>query len=210
MTARRLRKMTSILMLAAVAAFIGAAACIAIAGLADRTGRADVIVVFGNKVNPDGQPSPRLKARLDKAAQLFRRGLSTAVIVSGGVDPQGFDEAAVMSAYLVRAGIPEDCVHQDNRGIDTYNTARNTAALMRRKGWKSVIVVSQYFHIVRARLAFHRFGIEPVYSAHADYYAPRDLYSLAREVVALIAYLFRGYSPSAPGAGAGGGEGIGP
>lgn len=193
MTVRRIRKMISILMLGAVAAFVGVAVCVAIAGLADRTGPADLIVVLGNKVDPDGEPSARLRARLDRAVELFHSGYSRRVVVSGGVDPAGQDEAAVMSGYLVRAGIPENCIHQDNRGIDTYNTARNTAALMRRQGWESVLIVSQYFHIVRTRLAFRRFGIETIYSAHADYHAPRDLYSLAREVVALPAYLFRGY-----------------
>ena len=51
--------------LAALAAFVALAALIlAAVGLLAPAGPADVAVVLGNTVAPDGQPSPRLAARL--------------------------------------------------------------------------------------------------------------------------------------------------
>lgn len=40
-------------------------------GLSDTGSRADIAVVLGNKVNEDGSLSDRLRARLDKAVELF-------------------------------------------------------------------------------------------------------------------------------------------
>jgi len=52
-------------------------------------------------------------------------------------------------------------------------------------------VVSQYFHLPRARLALRRFGIETVYSAHAFFFEARDVYSSVREVFGYGEYLWR-------------------
>ena len=53
------------------------------------------------------------------------------------------------------------------------------------------MVVSQYFHVPRMRLALERAGVTPVYSAHAQYFELRDVYSIAREVVGYGVYLLR-------------------
>ncbi|HEU4451671.1 MAG TPA: YdcF family protein [Longimicrobium sp.] len=158
-------------------------------GMRDDARAADVAVVLGTTANPDGTPSPRLAARLDAAAALYRRGLVPHVIVSGGVGREGVDEAAVMKRYLVQKGIPSERIIPDSRGINTAATAKNAAAIMRQKGWTGAVVVSQYFHIPRCRLALRRQGISPVYSTYARYFEPRDLYSIAREMVGYPAYL---------------------
>ena len=63
--------------------------------------------------------------------------------------------------------------------------------MMREKGWRSALVVTQYFHVPRTRLAVERSGVAPVFSAHAQYFEPRDVYSIAREVIGYGAYLLR-------------------
>jgi vancomycin permeability regulator SanA len=160
-------------------------------GLTDEIGAAEVAVVFGNTVNPDGQPSVRLQARLDKALELYRQGLFANIFVSGGIGSEGFDEALVMKQYLVERGVPESSVISDNHGNNTYQTARNVAFWMKVKGYHSVLSITQYTHIPRARLALRRFGIEKVYSAHADIFEMRDPYSLVREMAAWVVYFVR-------------------
>jgi uncharacterized SAM-binding protein YcdF (DUF218 family) len=76
-------------------------------------------------------------------------------------------------------------------GATTWETARNTAAIMRARNWRTVMVISQYFHIPRTRLALARFGVEDARSAHPAYLESRDLYSIAREVIGYPAYWFR-------------------
>lgn len=176
-------------LLAGVGGFALAAALIVVSGLRDDVHAADVAVVLGTTANPDGTPSPRLAARLDAAAGLYGRGVVRNVIVSGGVGVEGVDESAVMKRYLVGRGIPAARIVADSLGLTTAATARNAAAIMRRNRWSSAVVVSQYFHVPRCRLALRRAGIAPVYSTHARFFELRDLYSIAREVVGYPAYL---------------------
>lgn len=181
-----------------VAALIAAGACTALllasatlvaSGLSDEIHEADVAVVLGNTVNPDGSPSRRLAARLDMALELYHRGVFKNVIVSGGVGREGFDEAVVMKDYLARLGVPQNQIIVDSLGLTTAATARNVALIAKEHHWKSVLVVSQYFHIPRCRLALSAAGIDPVYAAHAHFFEPRDIYSISREVIGYAAYL---------------------
>ena len=160
-------------------------------GLRDDIHAADVAIVPGNTVEKDGRPSARLRARLDQTVALYRQGLFPDVIVSGGVGREGFDEAEVMKRYLVENGVPGGSIHVDSGGATTHLTARNASRMMRENGWQSALVVSQYFHVPRMRLALKRSGVAPVFSAHARYFELRDIYSIAREVVGYGAYLLR-------------------
>lgn len=179
--------------LAVMLAFILSATLIVVDGVRDDIHAADVAIVPGNKIEKDGRPSERLRARLDAVVMLYRQGLFPNVIVSGGVGVEGFDEAEVMKKYLIENGLPEANIYPDNGGATTYLTAKAAAQMMREHGWQSAMVISQYFHVPRLRLAMKRNGISTVYSAHAKYFEVRDVYSIAREVVGYGAYLVRAY-----------------
>nr|WP_315489392.1 YdcF family protein [uncultured Rhodoferax sp.] len=185
----RYRRAVVIVVATAMLAFVLASLLLVAAGMRDDIREADVAVVLGNTVNPDGTPSHRLAARLDTAVVLYQRGLFKSILVSGGVGREGFDEAVVMGDYLVKRGVPRASIVLDSLGVTTAATARNTAALAKTHGWSRVLVVSQYFHIPRCRLAFSQAGLGPVYAAHAPYFELRDIYSTAREVVGYAAYL---------------------
>ena len=178
--------------LAAVAVFALAALVLVADGLNDRLRPADVAVVLGSKAFPDGTPSPRLAARLDRAVQLVGAGLVHQVIVSGGTGVEGVDEALVMKAYLVEHGVPAQQVWVDSQGVTTRATARNCAALMRAQGWHSALLVSQYFHLSRTRLAFEQAGVSALGTAHAEFFEWRDLYSIPREVLGWVGYRWAG------------------
>lgn len=160
-------------------------------GLTDDLRRSDVAVVLGSKVNRDGTPSPRLQARLGRALELYRGGWTPRILVSGGTGVEGVPEGTAMKRWLVSQGVPEDAVIVDDQGVDTRATARNAAAVMRARDLHSAIVVSQYFHIPRTKLAFSQEGLPGVGSAHPDYFEARDLYSLAREIPGYASYLLR-------------------
>lgn len=172
------------------AILLALAACLLVAfdGLRDRLGHADVGVVLGSRISPDGRPSRRLAARLDRAAELHRRGLFPMILVSGGIEPEGHDEAQVMRDYLVAHGVAPARVAMDHHGDNTRPTARHTKAWLDAHGGRSAMAISQYFHLPRCRLAFAQAGIAPVYSAHAKVWEWRDLYSTPREVVGLVTY----------------------
>jgi vancomycin permeability regulator SanA len=151
---------------------------ITLSGLQNNIYTADVAVVLGNEVRPDGQPSDRLKARLNKAVELFDQKQTYNFIVSGGTGKEGQDEAKVMAKYLIDKSIPAENIFIDSQGITTEATAENSVKIMNENNWHSVIIVSQYFHIARTKLAFQKQGIAEIYSASANYFELRDLYSI--------------------------------
>jgi uncharacterized SAM-binding protein YcdF (DUF218 family) len=160
-------------------------------GLFSRPRPADVAVVLENTVHADGSLSPRLAATLDRAYQCYEQRQCKLVFVSGGVDASGTDEALAMRAYLVLRGVPSDSIVLDRSGNDTWSTARNASAFMRDRGLSSTLVVTQYFHLPRAMFALKRFGVREVSGTYPVFWEVRDIYSIAREVPALIWYGIR-------------------
>lgn len=171
-------------------------ACLALVqdGLRDRLGYADLGVVLGNKVEEDGRLSVALQARLEKCVELYQAGFFPRVLVSGGLGKEGYQEAVVMKKYLLQKGIPEERIMVDLEGDTTYLTAKHTADWMKNQKLHSVLVISQYFHLPRSKLALERFGIKTIYTAHASLFLWRDVYAVPRELMGLVYYLFRSYS----------------
>lgn len=162
------------------------------AGLRDRVQRVDLAVVLGSAVWR-GEPSPSLRARLDHTLHLYQRGLFQYVLVSGGIGVEGYDEAQVMRQYLVERGIPASQIIVDSKGDTTFLTALHARCLMQQRGWRSALLISQYFHGARSVLAFRNFAIENIYWSHARLFLPRDVYSVIRESVGYLYYQFRSY-----------------
>ncbi|MEZ6186632.1 MAG: YdcF family protein [Planctomycetota bacterium] len=161
-------------------------------GLVDDSGAADVAVVLGNKVHPSGIPSQHLRERLERALALFREGRVQALLVSGGLGREGHQEADVMARWLIERGVPAERVLRDPHGNTTHDTALNAARIMGERGWTRALVISQYFHLTRAKLALRRAGVADVQGAHAELNLTwKEPYSLAREVAGLYYYALR-------------------
>jgi vancomycin permeability regulator SanA len=176
------------LLIAFIALFIARAMIIFYDGLSDEIERADVALIPESKVENDGKPSQRLKARLEGGIKIYRQGLVKKLIVSGGKGQEGFDEADVMKEYLISQKIPAEDIITDRQGYTTYESAINCRAIMEANNYKSVLIISQYFHISRMRLALRKAGVEKIYSVHVPYYELRDIFSLLREVFAYYYY----------------------
>ena len=95
-----------------------------------------------------------------------------------------------MREWLLAHGVPDSAIVRDSLGLDSRRTAANAAAWMRAHGMRSAVVVTQYFHVARARMACQRAGIAVVGANAPAWFELRDLYSIAREVVALPVYAF--------------------
>lgn len=165
-----------------------------VVGLNSKVKNADAILIFGNTVEISGEPSERLRSRLDKGIELFNQNMAQRIIVSGGFGKEGFDEALVMKKYLIKNGIPEDVIIVDQNGINTYQTAKNITQIKKDEKISSIIVVSQYYHLLRAKLTLNKFGFNTVYLSHADMFPElRDFYSIPREIIGYYFYLFKSY-----------------
>ncbi|WP_288458793.1 YdcF family protein [uncultured Chryseobacterium sp.] len=150
-------------------------------GLSDQGKRADLAVILGNKVNEDGTLSTRLEKRLEKGIALYQQHRIQKILVSGGLGKEGFYEGDKMKDFLVNNGVLDSVIIVDNKGDNTRLTVENTLKLEPKLHFKSIILVSQYFHVTRTKKLFEDQGFENVSSASTAYFEWRDLYSILRE-----------------------------
>ncbi len=152
---------------------------------------ADAAVVLGAKVYPDGSLSHALQDRLDTGIRLLAEGRARYLILSGGVEPGGLSEPRVMAAHARRKGVLEEVLILDENGRNTYASAQSCGEIARKRGFRKLLVVSQYFHNARVKLIFERVGT-PCYTVPAPYRPlVREGFFLLREAVAFpFYYLF--------------------
>ena len=154
---------------------------------------AEYAIVYWSKVNDSGNVSPRLKARLDTAYELFKNEKVKKIIVSGWLGESWFEEAKIMKKYLLKKWMKFPWVIEDLHWYTTIETSINAFRISWER-WNFpniwVIGVSQFFHISRVKLSLKKAGFVYVGSDSPDYFEPRDIYSLIREVPAYIKYIF--------------------
>ncbi len=130
-------------------------------GSRDRAKASDAIVVLG-AAQYWGKPSPVLKARLDHAVTLWRRGLAPRVVLTGGVGVgDTTSEAAVSRKYVLGEGIPDSAILLETTGRTTRESLRSVANVLRSRNQRNVILVSDPFHMLRLDILARRFWLVP-------------------------------------------------
>ncbi len=183
-----------------VAAGLTAAACLTIFPLAqmvcfgktDYRRPADVVVVFGARVMPDGRPSDALADRTRTACRLYLDGLARQVVFSGGRGTGPVHETAAMRQMALDMGVPEQAIVLDVDGANTLATVRNTTAGFRNSGAQRVLAVSHFYHLPRIKMAYARAGWDVhTVPARESYTLTALPYFMLREVAALWLYYLR-------------------
>jgi uncharacterized SAM-binding protein YcdF (DUF218 family) len=162
----------------------------------DETRAADVIVVLGSGVRPDGRPSSSLRARTLHAIDLYNKGLAPALFLTGGVGRFGPSEAAVMRRLALEAGVPASALVLDETATSTQESVDNAVGAARARGWRTALLVSEPFHMLRAR----RMARDAALDAYASPAANSPLHRVdrlrrwytLRETAALLWYLSLG------------------
>lgn len=115
----------------------------------DEARRVDAIVVFG-AAQYNGRPSPVLAARLDHAADLYKRDVADRVVVTGGGQPgDRATEASASAAYLKRRGVPESALLREVQGRTSWQSLAAAARFLKEQGRTDVVLVSDPFHNAR-------------------------------------------------------------
>jgi uncharacterized SAM-binding protein YcdF (DUF218 family) len=122
---------------------------------------ADVIMVLG-AAQYNGRPSPVLKARLDYALALYQRGLAPRMVFTGGVGRgDTVSEAEVARRYALAHGVPERAILVERMGVTSALSIFAASRVMRQRGLRSALLVSDPFHMARVELLALRAGLRP-------------------------------------------------
>lgn len=151
---------------------------------------ADVIVVLGALVLPDGRPGPDLTTRTQHAVALYQEGLAPRLICAGGIKGEPASAAAVSRSLAISLGVPEEVIFLADGSANTEEDAQQVATVMARHGWSTAIVVSHPLHMYRAKLLFEREGLtvytSPTTTDVARIALPWRTYYILREGVGIL------------------------
>jgi uncharacterized SAM-binding protein YcdF (DUF218 family) len=125
------------------------------------------ILILGAAVWPDG-PSPTLKRRTAHGAALYHKGLGDIVMPCGGLGRHPPAEANVMADLLRKAGIPPEVILPEDRSTNTRENIRFAREILEQTGDLEVVLVSDAYHLPRARLIARREGLNVTTSAPPD------------------------------------------
>ncbi|WP_373753634.1 YdcF family protein [Neisseria weixii] len=109
--------------------------------------KADVAMVLGNIVNRHGKPNPCLRSRVEAGVWLYRAGKADYLLMSGGTDADGSNQAEAMREMAVKLGVPSEKVWLENQSETTYQNIKFSTLLL--KDHHDVIIVSDGFHLPR-------------------------------------------------------------
>jgi uncharacterized SAM-binding protein YcdF (DUF218 family) len=165
-------------------------------GQADHAARADVIVILGGGTEADGTASPATTRRVEHGAALYQRGLAPWVLCTGGYTenhPQS--EARACADLAQREGVPAAAILMEENSTSTEENAIETRKVMAAYHLNTALVVSDNFHLYRAEMLFHVYGITTFMSPAQVTAGPlewwRAVWDSYREAAALSWYVLK-------------------
>ena len=149
-----------------------------------------VALVLGAAVWPGGIPSPTLKRRALKGADLVLTGKVAALIACGGLGRHAPSEAQVIRQICLDAGVPAACIHLEDLSTTTEQNIRLALPILRSLKTERVFVVTDGYHSLRAVLIARRLGLIATASPTTQHgTTPRRIaYAYAREAFALAKF----------------------
>ncbi|HVM88360.1 MAG TPA: YdcF family protein [Puia sp.] len=159
-------------------------------GLHNFKGNTDVAIILGNAVFADSSLSPWLRGRVDAAIQLYKEGRVKKIFASGGEGKEyGVPEGDAMKKYLLKKNIPAYDIISDNKGNNSYLTAKDFIALNDSLHFSSAVVVTSFYHISRCKYIIRKLGFKNVAGYSSKKYFINDAYGLFREFFAFYKYM---------------------
>jgi uncharacterized SAM-binding protein YcdF (DUF218 family) len=177
---------------AALAALLVYIACLAVRiegqSAREEARPSDVILVLG-AAEYHGRPSQVLRARLDHALELYKGKLAPRILTTGGAggDPV-FTEAGVGRSYLMSHGVPSEAIIVETEGESTVHSVALAGEIISRMGLRSVIAVSDGYHIYRVKKMLQSRGLSVYGSPRKDHHPEplRDHWNCVRQAIGYL------------------------
>lgn len=144
---------------------------------------ADVAIVLSGGSYLDGSLNGDSLERTVAAVRLYHRGMVPRLLFTGG-PCCGQSASALMAKLASELGVPPEALLVEEHSEDTHQNAVHSAALVRRHGFRSALLVTGTLHLNRAERAFAAAGlpVRPVRASEKDL----TLLSGAWERIALL------------------------
>lgn len=120
---------------------------------------ADAIAVFG-AAEYHGHPSPVLRARLQHALDLYRKGIAPLIVTLGGADDMEHSEGGVGRSFLEAQGVPPNAIVAETLSDTTQESVQQLAAIARARNLHRIVVVSDATHLFRVAELCRAQGLE--------------------------------------------------
>lgn len=116
-------------------------------------------IILGAAVWPGGVASPALRLRAEHGARLYLQGRVGTIVASGGLGLHPPSEASVMRDICLEMGVPDSAIILEGRSINTAQNLAFSQALLPAPA-APVLIVTDLYHLPRARLVARRLGIQ--------------------------------------------------
>ncbi|MHB1685800.1 MAG: YdcF family protein [Ignavibacteriaceae bacterium] len=150
----------------------------------------NVAVVLGAAVWSHNSVSPSLAARVDKAVELYKKGIVNKIQLTGGNAPGELSEAEVAYDYMKPQNINHSDIWLETKTASTLEQVKFVKdSLLAKKNISHIIIVSDGYHLTRVREICKFFHIKTFVSASGlDLSTEHKLYYKLRESIALTVF----------------------
>ena len=164
--------------------------------------RADAIVVHGPSAQKIGAPTSGSSERGYLGAEAFLDGRAPLVLMMGYTATDSLGSAKAMRIIALGMGVPKSQILMSG-GRTTYEEAQIGGDLLRKRGIKSIILVTSWYHMPRARAVWEKQGFEiltntylPHMNAWAGFFSWGNvgrLKMVCHEYAGMLVYRLRGW-----------------
>ena len=160
---KNIKRVLNILLVVLFISFILIEGMIIGANITNETKKPEYMIVLGAGLKGEKLSLTLLK-RMEKTVEFMKKNPDVKAVVSGG---QGFDEiiseAEAMKRYLVKHGIDENRVIKEDKSTSTMENFKFSKEKLKQITGKNIdeaVVVTNEFHMMRARMIAERNGIK--------------------------------------------------
>lgn len=124
----------------------------------------DVAIVLGAAAWGK-KPSPVFRERINHALTLYQTQRVEKLMFTGGTPKVGYpSEAEVGRKFAMKQGVPANDIVFETQSKDTFQNLVNARTLMRRHRLQTAVLVSDPYHMARARAMAQDLGMNVVLS----------------------------------------------
>ena len=139
---------------------VGSASGYIYTDIAELPGERQAVLILGAKVYPD-RLSNVLRQRVEQWTKVYTADKAEKILISGDHGQTGYDEVNSMREYILKTypEVEEEDIFMDHAGFDTYDSVYRAKHIFE---VKSLVIVTQWFHVYRAVYMARAMGIDAV------------------------------------------------